>query len=120
MEEAINRKELHKVCKEALTFNKRVIFAAIMDSSGRIIVGARSAYSKRCDENGCKGLIFYQDHLLPVLTSMTGYGGHSSTNKVCPKIQSQMLKVGLRNRISVAHLHGNSNSCQFLVVYWNV
>lgn len=120
MEEAINRKELHKVCKEALTFNKCVIFAAIMDSSGRIIVGERSANFKRSDENGWKGLTFYQDHLLPVLTSMNGYGGHRSTNKVCPKIQSQLLKVGLRNRISIAHMHGNSNSCHFLVVYWNV
>lgn len=120
MEEAINRKELHKVCKEALSFNKCVAFAAIMDSSGKIIVGERSANCKRGDENACKGFIFYQDHLLPVLTTMTSYGGQSGTNKMCPKIQSQMLKVGLRNRVSVAHLHANSNGCHFLVVYWNV
>ena len=120
MEEAIDRKGLHKICKEALSFNKCVIFAAIMDSSGKVIVGERSTNTKRNNEKGCNGFIFYQDHLLPVLTSMTNYSGHRSTNKVCPKIQSQLLKVGPRNRISVAHLHGNSISCHFLVVYWNV
>jgi hypothetical protein len=120
LEEAIGRKELHKICKEALSFNKCVIFAAIMDSSGKMIVGERSTNTKRSDEKRYNGLIFYQDHLLPVLTSMTNYGGHRSTNRVYPKIQSQMLKVGLKNRISVAHLHENSISCHFLVVYWNV
>jgi hypothetical protein len=108
------------VCKEALSYNKCVLFAAIIDSYGKIVVGDWNNKSRRSDEIECKGFRFYQDHLLPTITSMTSYGSDSGMNKVCPKIQSQMFKVGLKNRVSVAHMDGDSNSCKFLVVFWRI
>lgn len=120
MAEDIDRPELHKICKEALSFNKCIIFAAILDSYGKIIVGNWSNNARRTRDNEHKGFIFYQDHLLPAITSMMSYGGKSGMKQVCPKIQFQMLKVGLRNRISLAHVDGNSNTSCFLVVYWRL
>ncbi len=96
-----------------------MIFAAILDSYGKLLVADWSV-AKRKYENECKGSLFYHDHVLPAITSMTSNGRESAISKVCPKIHSQMLKVGPRNRISVAHLDGNSNYCHFLVVYWRV
>jgi hypothetical protein len=107
--EDIDRPELHKICKEALSFNKCIIFAAILDSYGKIIVGNWSNNARRT-----------RDNLLPAITSMMSYGGKSGMKQVCPKIQFQMLKVGLRNRISLAHVDGNSNTSCFLVVYWRL
>ena len=103
-----------------MSYNKCVVFAAILDSYGKVILGEWSNNARPKYENEYNGLTFYHDHLLPVITSMTSYGSDRGMSNVFPKIQSQLLKVGPRDRISVAYLDGNLNKCHFLAVYWRV
>jgi hypothetical protein len=113
-----NRDHLHRICKAALSVNKCVTFAAILDPDGKIIAGN---CNKGNHNNSSASFMIYREYLLPVITSMNSNSSHVSAQKSCAEIQYQLLSVGISNRISIAQFVDEDEKCRyFLAVYWKV
>jgi hypothetical protein len=112
-----DRDHLHRICKAALSVNKCVTFAAILDPYGKIIAGnCRSSPSI-----SSASFMIYRDYLLPVITSMNSYSSYAGAQEGCAEIQYQLLSVDVRNRISIAQFVDEDEKCRyFLAVYWKL
>src|SRR5213080_3658522 len=113
-----DRDHLHRICKAALTVNKCVTFAAILDPYGKIIAGNCNRSSHN---NSSASFMIYRDYLLPVINSMNIYSNNGGTQKGCAEIHYQLLSVGVSNRISIAQFVDEDEKCRyFLAVYWKL
>jgi len=113
-----DRDHLHRICKAALSVNKCVTFAAILDPYGKIIAGNCNRGSLN---NSSASFMIYRDYILPVITNMNSYSSYISAHKCCAEIQYQLLSVGISNRISIAQFGDEDEKCRyFLAVYWKV
>ena len=108
---------LHRLCNASLLLDKRIGFAAILDSCGKIIVG-------KCNNEKDHGFIFYRDSLLPAITNMNTYRSNGSNHNVYTKTQLDVFDVGISTKIFIAKIRGidigieNENRRYFLVAYW--
>jgi hypothetical protein len=113
-----DRDHLHRICKAALSVNKCVTFAAILDPYGKIIVGNCNGSGRN---NRSASFMIYRDYLLPVITSMNSYSSYVGAQKGCAEIQYQLLSVGVSNRISIAQFVDEDDKRRyFLAVYWKL
>jgi hypothetical protein len=71
-----SRNDLRKVCEAALSASRNVIFAALVNTNGILIVGkyrcdhlskASKSYSEKNNTDVSKGCVFYLERLLPYL-----------------------------------------------------
>jgi hypothetical protein len=83
-----SRNDLRKVCEAALSASRNVIFAALVNTNGILIVGkyrcdhlskASKSYSEKNNTDVSKGCVFYLERLLPYL--MGARKENSGSNK---------------------------------------
>jgi hypothetical protein len=83
-----SRNDLRKVCEAALSASRNVIFAALVNTNGILIVGkyrcdhlskASKSYSEKNNTDVSKGCVFYLERLLPYL--MGAGKANSGSNK---------------------------------------
>lgn len=84
-----SRNDLRKVCEAALSASRNVIFAALVNTNGILIVGkyrcdhlskASKPYSEKNNTDVSKGCVFYLERLLPYLMGARKENSGSSKN----------------------------------------
>ncbi len=110
-----HRARLHELCKAALSVDKNISFVAILDSSGRMIVGHVKNSTFNIEE--WRSFIFYRDFLRPVIARINTPGDEINN------IGFQSFNIaGSSDTIYVAQLseidygHENKKSKYFLAV----
>ena len=85
-----SRNDLRKVCEAALSASRNVIFAALVNTNGILIVGkyrcdhpskfSRSSSEKISTTDVSKGCVFYLERLLPYLMEAGRVNNNSNKN----------------------------------------
>jgi hypothetical protein len=85
-----SRNDLRKVCEAALSASRNVIFAALVNTNGILIVGkyrcdhsskfSRSSSEKISTTDVSKGCVFYLERLLPYLMGAGRVNNNSNKN----------------------------------------
>lgn len=85
-----SRNDLRKVCEAALSASRNVIFAALVNTNGILIVGkyrcdhpskfSRSSSEKISTTDVSKGCVFYLERLLPYLMGAGRVNNNSTKN----------------------------------------
>lgn len=94
-----DRDRFHRICGATLSIDKSIIFVAILDSRGKIVVGHSRRGRSLNNEKGPQGYIFYRDSLLPVISTMKAENrSHVMKLLVTNRTELGVIPVGDKNK----------------------
>ena len=114
-----SRNDLRKVCEAALSASRNVIFAALVNTNGILIVGkyrcdhlsklSRSS-SEKISTDVSKGCVFYLERLLPYLmgagriNNKTNKNGGNLTKRDGERIELDLLNVDGKVKTAITRI----------------